>query len=77
MPGIPRVATPTALEALLNSARLVVVAVQICVIVVGWVYILAGAGIGVTAVELMTIGRSAGLGGSEAADRPVNRMENA
>ncbi len=69
-------ATPTALEALLNSDRLVVVAVQLCDIVFGWVYILAGAGIGVPAVELMAIGRSAGLGGSEAADMPGNRMEN-
>lgn len=69
-------ATPTALEALLNSDRLVVVAVQLYVIVFGWLYILAGAGIGVTAVELMAIGRSTGLGGSEAADMPGNRMEN-
>lgn len=69
-------ATPTALEALLKRDRLVVVAVQLYVIVLGWLYILAGAGIGVTAVELTTIGRSIGLGGGEAADMPGNRMEN-
>ncbi len=65
-------ATPAALAALLKRGRLVVVAALLCVIVFGWVYILAGAGIGVTAVELTTIGRSAGLGGSEAADMPGN-----
>lgn len=69
-------ATPAALAALLKRGRLVVVAVLLCVIVISWVYILAGAGIGVPAVELMAIGRSAGLGGSEAADMPGNRMEN-
>lgn len=69
-------ATSAALAALLKRGRLVVVAVLLCVIVFGWVYILAGAGIGVTAVELMAIGRSTGLGGSEAADMPGNRMEN-
>ena len=69
-------ATSAALAALLKRGRLVVVAVLLCVIVFGWVYILAGAGIGVPAVELMAIGRSAGLGGSEAADMPGNRMEN-
>jgi len=70
------VATSAALAALLKRGRLVVVAVLLCVIVISWVYILAGAGIGVPAVELMAIGRSAGLGGSEAADMPGNRMEN-
>ncbi len=69
-------ATSAALAALLKRGRLVVVAVLLCVIVISWVYILAGAGIGVPAVELMAIGRSAGLGGSEAADMPGNRMEN-
>ncbi len=69
-------ATSAALAALLKRGRLVVVAVLLCVIVISWVYILAGAGIGVPAVELMAIGRSAGLGGNEAADMPGNRMEN-
>ncbi len=69
-------ATSAALAALLKRGRLVVVAVLLCVIVISWAYILAGAGIGVPAVELMAIGRSAGLGGSEAADMAGNRMEH-
>ena len=67
-------ATPTALEALLKRDRLVVVAVLLCVIVISWVYILAGAGIGVPAVEMTTMGRSAGLGGGDAADMPGMSM---
>ena len=57
-----------ALEALLKRDRLVVVAALLCVIAFSWAYILAGAGMGMTALEMTTMSRPAGLGGGDAMD---------
>ncbi len=66
--------TTAALEALLKRDRLVVVAALICVIAFGWVYILAGTGMNMTALEMTAMGRPGGLGGGDAIDMPANGM---
>ncbi len=66
--------TSSALETLLKRDRLVVVVALVCVIAFSWAYILAGAGMNMTALEMTAVSRPAGLSGGYALDLPANGM---
>lgn len=70
-------AVPFDLESVLRRDRLVVVTALATVIVLSWVYLLAGAGMGMGTVEMTRLTHSVGLGGSAPASMPMSGMNDA
>jgi len=70
-------AVPFDLESVLRRDRLVVVTALATVIVLSWVYLLAGAGMGMGTVEMTRLTHSVGLGGSTPGGMPMPGMNDA
>jgi len=69
-------AVPFDLESVLRRDRLVVVTALATVIVLSWVYLLAGAGMGMGTVEMTRLTHSVGLGGPAPAGMPMPGMND-
>ena len=69
-------AVPFDLESVLRRDRLVVVTALATVIVLSWVYLLAGAGMGMGTVEMTHLTHSVGLGGPAPAGMPMPGMND-
>ena len=69
-------AVPFDLESVLRRDRLVVVTALGTVIVLSWVYLLAGAGMGMGTVEMTRLTHSVGLGGPAPAGMPMPGMND-